>query len=456
MAEIDDNSEKINNSSSEAQAIKTTEFMKETIKQRPINRKILVRRLLATVAMAVLFGLIACLTFLVLEPVIDRSVNSDNTLEIEAVTFPEETVEEETRPEDMIVEETELHPVEIDQAPLGDEQIEQVLNEMELGVEDYLSLSSVVTDMAEEVSKSMVSVVAITKDTDWFSNEYADENVVSGLIVADNGRDLLVLTDLGAFTNMDSLEVVLNDGTKQKADLLMKDKVTGLSVVAVNKIGMKRATVENTAIIQMGSSANKNLNGTPIVAMGRPLGIESSIGIGYITSCSSLINMADANYKLLTTDIYGSPEGSGFLFNVKGQLMGVIDMSNAPSGMDNMISGMGISELKRMIERLSNGNEISYLGIYGTDVTKDINESMGVPIGVYITRLDIDSPLLEAGIQSGDIITRYAGIAVTTFQDMNNLRLTMDPESQVKIEIKRQSPDGYTAMEYDIVLGHQP
>ena len=47
-----------------------TDFMKETIKQRPLNRKKLIRKTIVTVAMAVIFGLVACLTFLLLEPVI--------------------------------------------------------------------------------------------------------------------------------------------------------------------------------------------------------------------------------------------------------------------------------------------------------------------------------------------------------------------------------------------------
>ena len=51
-----------------------TDFMKETIKQRPLNRKKLIRRTLITAAMAVIFGLVACLTFLLLEPVISNKL----------------------------------------------------------------------------------------------------------------------------------------------------------------------------------------------------------------------------------------------------------------------------------------------------------------------------------------------------------------------------------------------
>ena len=82
----------------EVQAIKTSDFMKETIKQRPINKKKLLRRLFFTIAMAVVFGLVACITFLLLEPVINARINPEKQQEapqINPVSFVEETAEDE-------------------------------------------------------------------------------------------------------------------------------------------------------------------------------------------------------------------------------------------------------------------------------------------------------------------------------------------------------------------------
>ena len=80
-----------------------SDFLRETIKQKPVNKKKLLRRTLLTVAMAVVFGLVACFTFLVLEPVISNRLYPEE--EAEEVRFPEETATEEMRPEDMLVEE---------------------------------------------------------------------------------------------------------------------------------------------------------------------------------------------------------------------------------------------------------------------------------------------------------------------------------------------------------------
>ena len=67
---------------------KTSDFMKETIKQRPLNRKKLVRRTIITAAMAVIFGLVACVTFLLLEPVISNKLYPEE--EPKQVVFVEE------------------------------------------------------------------------------------------------------------------------------------------------------------------------------------------------------------------------------------------------------------------------------------------------------------------------------------------------------------------------------
>ncbi|MCR4851434.1 MAG: S1C family serine protease, partial [Lachnospiraceae bacterium] len=222
----------------EVQAIKTSDFMKETIKQRPINKKKLLRRLFITIAMAVVFGLVACVTFLILEPVINARINPDKQQEapqINPVSFVEETEEEETKPEDMIADEMELAPVIIEQAPLDDEQIEQVLSEMQLGVNDYLSISNAMVDLCKSVQKSVVSVIGITQDKDWINNEYENEDIVSGAIIADNGVEMLILTNLTSIDTSEDYEVRFCDGISYKAAIKEYDKESGLAVMSVRK-----------------------------------------------------------------------------------------------------------------------------------------------------------------------------------------------------------------------------
>ena len=115
-----------------------TDFMKETIKKRPLNKRKLVQRTLITAAMAVIFGLVACFTFLLLEPVISKKLYPEE--EPDKVEFVEETEENEILPEDMIADDSQMQPEPTEAPALEDEQIAQVLSEMKLEAEDYISL----------------------------------------------------------------------------------------------------------------------------------------------------------------------------------------------------------------------------------------------------------------------------------------------------------------------------
>ena len=431
---------------------KTSDFMKETIKQRPLNRKKLVRRTIITAAMAVIFGLVACVTFLLLEPVISNKLYPEE--EPKQVVFVEEK-ENEMLPADMLVDDSEMHPQETEPPALQDAQIEQVLSEMKLGVEDYLSLSGAISEVARNVQNSVVKVIGITSDRDWFDNEYKNEDTISGVVIADNGKELLILAGIKSILDAESLEIVFENGDSYDAVIKEEDYNTGLAVLSITKSVIQKETLELATPISMGTSSSVNLPGNPVIAIGSPMGTENSISMGMITTSSGLINLPDSAYKQIGTDIYGSPTASGILVNLRGQLIGVIDMSYNSSDMKNLISGIGISELKRLIECLSNNKEIAYLGIYGTDVTKEANEDMQVPFGAYIKEINMDSPAMDAGIQSGDVVVQIGETEITTYQELVNQLLKLRPDAEIQMLVMRQGPDGYTPMEITVTLGSQ-
>ena len=78
------------------------EFLQEKIKERPINKKKLLKRMVITASLAVLFGVLACLSFLLLEPILNNWLYPEEKPGI--VTFPQE--QDEMRPEDMLTEGT--------------------------------------------------------------------------------------------------------------------------------------------------------------------------------------------------------------------------------------------------------------------------------------------------------------------------------------------------------------
>lgn len=431
-----------------------SDFMMERIKQRPLNRKKLIRRTLVTAAMAVVFGMVACFTFLLLEPVISNRLYPEE--EPQTVVFVEETEENEILPEDMIADDSQMQPEPTEPPTLEYEQIAQIISEMgldlDLGVEDYLSLTNSVEEIANEARKSIVSVVGVTSDIGWLDNEYESEGAVSGAVVADNGKELLILANISSIKGADSLKVAFTDGEEYQASLKKKDNNTGLGIIAIPKTIIKRTTLEMAKGISLGTSGG-SLVGVPVIAMGRPVGTEGSLCFGSITSEGNAIRLPDSGYKYMTTNIYGSSNASGVLINLKGQIIGIIDMSYNSADIRNLVSAVGISELRKVVEKLSNDGSIAYFGVYGVDVTEKANQELGVPFGAYITEIDMDSPAMNAGIQSGDVIVKIRENEIKNYQDLVNALLSEDPEKELPIVIMRQGPEGYTEMEVDVTLG---
>jgi S1-C subfamily serine protease len=427
-----------------------TDFMKETIKQRPLNKKKLVRRTLVTAAMAVIFGLIACLTFLLLEPVISNKLYPEE--EPSKVVLVEETEEDEILPEDMIADDSQMNAEATEVPALEDEQIAQVLSEMKLGVDDYSSLYTALSGVAQEVQKSMVTVVGVTSDMDWFNNVYESEGAAAGVIIADNGKELLILTDYAAIQDAELLKIRFYDSMEYEASLKKRDYNTGLAVLSVTKADMDKSTLKEAAPAALGTSAGNKMAGSPVIAVGQPMGVSDSLCYGFITATESINDMADARYKWILTDIYGSTNATGILVNLKGQLVGVIDMAHNSDDTRNLIGALGITDLKKLIECMSNDKDIPYFGVHCADVTTEINQELEVPYGAYVAEIDMDSPAMAAGIQSGDVITGMGEMKISNYQELINCILESTPEQSIEVTVLRQGPEGYTEIVLDAVM----
>lgn len=412
------------------------DFLRETIKQKPVNKKKLLRRTLITVAMAVVFGLVACFTFLVLEPVISNRLYPEE--EAEEVRFPEETAREEMKPEDMLVEENKDETEEIVQAELEEEQIEEILSQVQFSLSDYQLLYEEMAELAQEVGRSIVTVTGVVSDVDWFNDTYENEASASGIIVANNKQSILILVSAEMLNGADSIIVTFCDQARVNAELVQKDAATGLAILSVPLVDIEEETMDVIEIANLGSSNNSNLPGAPVMALGSPMGISGSVCYGVVTSMGTVVDQADSAYKAITTDIYGSRNATGVLVNMNGMVIGIIDNLNIGSDMNNLLTAYGISELKRTIEKMSNNKERSYLGIHGTDVPKEASEELDMPEGAYVREVEMDSPAMAAGIQNGDVVVQIDETPITNYNGLLDVLYNSEPEDTLDFVLMRQ------------------
>lgn len=423
-----------------------SDFMMEKIKQRPVNKRKLLRRTLITVFMAVLFGLVACLTFLVLEPVFNKWLYPEE--KPQPIIFPEET--DEMKPEDMLTtedeKETEEHPT------LEQEQIREILSGITLDRNHYRQLYASMDAYVEELSYSMVTVTGIVSELDWFNNPYESKGQSFGVIVADNGKELLILANFLPVRRAGTIQVTFHDGLQTEAQIKQSDSQTNLVILAVPKEGIPVQTQETIKLATLGSSYSSIAPGTPVVALGSPMGVNGSVCYGMITTEAVPQNIIDCNYKMFMTDIYGSPDAKGVLFNMQGEIIGVIGIGKGITDMKNAVGALGISELKQVIAKMSNGEPMAYMGVYGVDVPAKVHEELGVPYGAYINQVTIDSPAMMGGIQTGDVITQFDGVDVGSYDDYVSMLLRTQAGSSVKVKVMRQVQDNYKEMVLSITL----
>lgn len=430
-------------------------FLREQIKDRPINKKKLMRRTFITAAMAVVFALVACLVFTVLEPVLSNWMYPEKEPEI--ITFPEE--ENEILPEDMLTDKEEeeqqvsLSPSYEETEGIVDQQISAMFASFKLDVDDYKTMYSALGLVAEEAARSMVTVTGVKSDVDWFDNVYQSKGQTSGIIIGENGKQLLILAQKSVSDKAESIVITFVDGQQCLAECKASDVNTGLAVYTVPLENLQPGTTEQIKIAELGSSINTKLVGMPVIAIGSPMGTAGSVGYGMITSANGSISMRDTSYKLLNTDIYGSQNATGVLINLKGQVLGVIDCSRNGSDMKNMISAIGITELKQIIEKISNGIPVAYLGVHLADVPQMAHDEQGVPYGAYVTSIEMGSPAMEVGIQSGDVIIRFGETPINNSMDLSKCIYRTDAQTQVELLVQRKGPEEYREMTLTLTLG---
>ena len=478
-------------------------FLQEKIKERPINKKKLLQRMVITASLALLFGALACLTFLLLEPVLNNWLYPEEEPGI--VTFPQE--KNEMLPEDMLTEgNTTSQSTEGDEelesttantivnlGQMGNGQTEPDTNAGEditvpgihegstqlgstdkpehteattEGAEDgenkYIPLKGIQTQYEElynaytNVATSMVTVTAVHSDVDWFNNPYQSEGMAAGVIIANNNKELLILTKKEPLNDAEDIRITFCNDTNATAQIKQYDANTNLAVLAVDLKYLGAATLDYISVAALGSSVYSGMAGAPVIAVGNLFGYKDNVCYGIVTSKGNIVSLADSEYKLITTDIYASETPSGILVNLQGEVIGIIDNTYNHDDTKNLLSAIGITELKGIIAKLSNGDDIPYLGIYAQDIPPEAKKELGLPQGAYIFDIDMDSPAMQKGIQRGDILVQLGTQEIRSALDYMNALRGISLEQSVEVTVRRASVDSYEEMQFVIQPTQQP
>ena len=424
------------------------EFVQEEIKKRPLNRKKMMRRMMMIAIMAAVFGAVACLFFLLLEPIFTRMLYPEEA--VIGVTYPEETETEELTPEEMIVNEEEKEATEEQERIRA--EVERILQEKTSGQEAVRSLMNTLRSEALGSRYFLVDVSEITSDTDWFNDPYETRGTVSGMIIAKTDSEVQVLVYSPEIESAQTIQITFFDGTSVEASIHGQDRVSGLAVLSADIEDMNSGSKDQIQVAELGSSAQSTLTGQIVIAVGRPTGTSGSIAYGAVTSASANLGILDSGLMQITTDIVGSKQGSGVLLNPEGFVVGILDTRHGRSDLPNLLCAIGITEAKQVIEKLSAGGKKAYLGVQCTDVPEDVRRRMDIPEGVYVSKVADGSPAMNAGLQKGDVIISMNGEEVRYSATLSRILLKEDAGTEIGITLMRPSGEEYTEMELTVML----
>ena len=416
---------------------KKYEFIKEKRKEVPVNKKKVALQTCYVAVLALLFGVIASFVMAFLQP------------KIEQMLYPKED-EYVSIPQD---EPTETEVATDTQAPVSteagnaEEPMDMILWQPTL--DDYQALQNQLYTIGREANRFVVTVTGVQSNTDWFNNPYENRDEASGIIIANNSHELLILTEKKVIASAQEIYVTFIDDMTVLATMKQYDGNTGIAILSVSLSDLPQETLNAITIAKLGNSLAVP-QGTLAIAVGSPLGMNFSILTGNITSTTNSISTIDANYNVFTTDIVASSSGSGALLNVRGEVIGIMMQDYSRQSDANTLTAVSISDLKALIEKLSNGNEVAYLGLGISTVTREIEKTYDIPKGVYIKEVKMDSPAMNAGLQSGDVITEMDGVLVFEEEAYERRLLQVKPGDKVRIIIKRQSSEGYVSIRCDV------
>ena len=399
-------------------------FLRETLKDEQVKPKKVVGSFCRIAGKGLVFGLAACLAFCAIRPWAE-AIFARGT---DVVTIPE----------DEELNQDELQNQEEDPAKTA--------------LDNYREMASALTDVAKEASKSVVEVKAVSHEVS-LENLGQDPVSVSGVIAWKNSGEVLVVAPARILDDSEAdIEIKFNDGRTYEARLKKQDKNSQLAVFSVVTPMMSESTRNHIKAATFGNS-NVLTKGDSVIALGNQFGYSGGSGYGIISTVNNYITVADRTYRVVTTDIAAAENGSGILFNAEGEVIGLGDQQVVGGSSKNLVAGYAISGIKDVIELLSNGEGVPYIGINGIEVTEELSNAQGIPRGIYVKGIESNSPAMQAGIQNGDIVVSVGEKSIKTLYALGNALSEYKVGDHVEIVVQRQGAEEYVEVPFDVTIG---
>lgn len=278
----------------------------------------------------------------------------------------------------------------------------------------------------------------------------------SGIIISDDGYILtnnhIVATSSSEsyYEVSDATKVTVtlfNDETEYEAKIIGKDEQTDLAVIKIEKTGLSKAEFADSDSIKVGEFA---------MAVGNPLGMQSSITCGVVSAVNREVTDSDGKtFKLIQTDAaINSGNSGGALVNSQGKVIGINTLKLSGTGIEGMGFAIPINSTTDITSQLIQYSKVKrpYIGISGLDLNEQTAKAYNLVLGVYVKTVEDFSAAEKAGLKPGDVIIEAEGKKITKMDELNEIKNTHKIGEELKIKVNRDGSE----KDLTIVLGEQP
>src|SRR5712675_1773645 len=257
----------------------------------------------------------------------------------------------------------------------------------------------------------------------------------SGFIVDTSG---VVVTNNHVIADADEINVIMNDGTKIKAELVGVDKKTDLAV-------LKFKPVKPLVAVKFGDSDKLRL-GEWVIAIGNPFSLGGTVTAGIVSARNRDISSGPYDNYIQTDAAINRGNSGGPLFNLDGEVIGVNTLIISPSGGS---IGIGFAVPSKtvagVVDQLRQFGELrrGWLGVRIQQVTDEIAESLNIkpPRGALIAGVDDKGPAKPAGIEPGDVVVKFDGKDVKDPKDLSRVVADTAVGKDVEVVIIRKGKE---------------
>ena len=278
----------------------------------------------------------------------------------------------------------------------------------------------------------------------------------SGIIISEDGY-ILTNNHIVATTSSESYYEVseatkvtvtlFNDETEYEAKIIGKDEQTDLAVIKIEKSGLSKADFADSDSIKVGEFA---------MAVGNPLGMQSSVTCGIISAVNREVTESDGKkFTLIQTDAsINAGNSGGALVNSEGKVVGINTLKLSGTGIEGMGFAIPINSTTDITSQLIQYSKVKrpYIGITGLDLNEQMAKTYKLVVGVYVKSVEDFSAAEKAGIKAGDVIIEAEGKKITKMDELNEIKNSHKIGDEFKIKVNRNGEE----KELTITLGEQP